>query len=711
MQVEKKSKCRNEVPARPAAPLPPAGAGDFLRKPRVFPPGMSRWRADLLTAAARQEGPLTILHEKDQRELRDLLDEYITRLSEIDRILRAVHGTPDLGNLPDPLDELIYIILARKTRESAYQETFRRLKARFPAWEDVLNARAEAVVACVRSGGLGEKKARSIRGALETIRARFGRCTLEPLRGEADEEILEFLRSLPEIEHKSAYCVMLYSLGRRVFPVDTHVGRVLGRMAPFRSLAVDVTGKDHKQLQRILPPLVPPELRHSLHVNLVLHGRTTCLPRNPRCDDCDVRKLCNHYRARRQAAARASRAPTFVDLFSGCGGFSTGFVHAGFRPLLAVERDPSAAKTYWLNHPELPDDRLLVQDILTIPPRKLPTLLSERVDVLVASPPCEGFSTIGQRARKEKARKENREFSEYADARNHHFEDVIAWARVLRPAFVVMENVTAIRHVRHGQRTFLDEAAHRLSRLGYNSRQWVVNAAAFGIPQERVRCFLVATRLSLFPPAPAREYRDSLGGDQDVDSLPPVTLMEAIGDLPPLGAAEGSPVTRWTPPNPEAARWCRRYLTRCGILNSPRLLFNHRSRYQNESDLQLFAALRPGENSVDAIRRHGLVELMRYRRDAFDDKYYRLPPDRPCRTIVSHLAKDGNSFIHPVQVRNLTVREAARVQGFPDDHPFCGAFSEQFAQVGDAVPPPVARAIAESLREVLLRMRGRGRKR
>jgi DNA (cytosine-5)-methyltransferase 1 len=351
-----------------------------------------------------------------------------------------------------------------------------------------------------------------------------------------------------------------------------------------------------------------------------------------------------------------------------------------------------------------------VKDIQTIKPRQFRELVPERVDVIVASPPCEGFSTIGQRARKEKARKENREFSEYADARNHHFEDVIAWARVLRPAFVVMENVTAIRHVRHRQRTFLDEAAHRLSRLGYVSRQWVLNAAAFGVPQERVRCFLVATRLPLFPPAPVRDYRDSSAGDHDVDALPAVTLMEAIADLPALKHADGSPVARWAPPHPEIAKWCRRYLTRCGILNSPRLLFNHRSRYQNESDLRLFAALRPGENSVDAIRRHGLVELMRYRRDAFDDKYYRLPPDRPCRTIVSHLAKDGNSFIHPVQVRNLTVREAARVQGFPDDHPFCGAFSEQFAQVGDAVPPPVARAIAESLREVLLRVGGKARK-
>ncbi len=101
------------------------------------------------------------------------------------------------------------------------------------------------------------------------------------------------------------------------------------------------------------------------------------------------------------------------------------------------------------------------------------------------------------------------------------------------------------------------------------------------------------------------------------------------------------------------------------------------------------------------IERHGRGDLMRYRRDVFDDKYARLRPDQPGKTIVSHLAKDGNSYVHPWQVRSITVREAARVQSFPDDFVFCGSPSDQWIQVGNAVPPALAAAIGRSFKRFL----------
>ncbi len=132
------------------------------------------------------------------------------------------------------------------------------------------------------------------------------------------------------------------------------------------------------------------------------------------------------------------------------------------------------------------------------------------------------------------------------------------------------------------------------------------------------------------------------------------------------------------------------------MLSRSRLIFNHTVRYHNERDLELYALLRPGEDSIHALERYKRADLMRYRSDVFDDKYARLRGDRPCKTIVSHLAKDGNGYIHPSQVRSISLREAARIQSFRDDYMFCGSGSDQWVQVGNAVPPVMAEAIARS---------------
>ena len=124
----------------------------------------------------------------------------------------------------------------------------------------------------------------------------------------------------------------------------------------------------------------------------------------------------------------------------------------------------------------------------------------------------------------------------------------------------------------------------------------------------------------------------------------------------------------------------RRYLTKFGIIRSSRILYQHTVRYHNSSDLELYSLLRPGEDSIHALEEHNRPDLMRYRRDVFDDKYARLRGDRPCKTIVAHLAKDGNGYIHPTQVRSLSFREAARVQSFHDGFVFCGSPSEQWIQ-------------------------------
>jgi DNA (cytosine-5)-methyltransferase 1 len=184
--------------------------------------------------------------------------------------------------------------------------------------------------------------------------------------------------------------------------------------------------------------------------------------------------------------------------------------------------------------------------------------------------------------------------------------------------------------------------------------------------------------------------------------LPPITLDETLLGIPEVRAGTGTAVERWdeTTRLPGDKRH-RRYMAKFGLLSQSPLIYNHFARYNNERDLELYALLRPGEDSVHALERHGRSDLMRYRRDVFDDKYARLRGDRPCKTIVSHLAKDGNGYIHPRETRNITVREAARVQSFRDDYVFCGSPTDQWIQVGNAVPPLMSEAIAKTFLRVL----------
>jgi DNA (cytosine-5)-methyltransferase 1 len=192
------------------------------------------------------------------------------------------------------------------------------------------------------------------------------------------------------------------------------------------------------------------------------------------------------------------------------------------------------------------------------------------------------------------------------------------------------------------------------------------------------------------------EYQDHSARTHDPDALPAVTFDEATYDLPPRAADDGLTVDRWPSRAGRQDPRARRYLSRFDLVRSSPLLFNHTVRYHNERDLQLYAVLQPGEDSVHAIERYGRADLMRYRSDVFDDKYARLRADRPSKTIVSHLAKDGNGYIHPSQVRSISFREAARIQSFHDEYIFCGSPTEQWVQLGNAVPPVLGEVIGRS---------------
>jgi endonuclease III len=210
-------------------------------------------------------------------------------LERITEILVQEYDTPDLGNLPDPLDELVFIITTFKTNDSNFRRVFASLRQKFPTWRDLMSAPLEKVKSVLKPAGLSNQKAPRRIEILKRINKEHGSLSLDFLHHLPDQEVENYLRSFDGVGKKGARCIMMYSLDRQAFPVDTHTLRIFKRLG-----LLDWTVKP-KPAQDIIQDMVPMPLRMHLHVNLVVHGRTTCLARNPKCDQCCIAKDCNAY--------------------------------------------------------------------------------------------------------------------------------------------------------------------------------------------------------------------------------------------------------------------------------------------------------------------------------------------------------------------------------------------------------------------------------
>lgn len=193
-------------------------------------------------------------------------------------------------NLKDTLDELLFIICSTKTEEASYRNSFRALKESFPTHLMIAEAPAEYIAHTIARGGLSNQKSKVIRNLLDAVVSRFGEPSLEPLRSMSDQEAEDFLLSLPGVGKKTARCVLMYSLARQVFPVDTHCWRIARRLGWVRP-----TQKDRHCAPRDMDRLqsrIPPELRYSLHVNMISLGREICTASVPKCEKCPLSALC-----------------------------------------------------------------------------------------------------------------------------------------------------------------------------------------------------------------------------------------------------------------------------------------------------------------------------------------------------------------------------------------------------------------------------------
>ena len=209
--------------------------------------------------------------------------------AEVSTALTRRYGRPTrLRNRRDPLEELVFIVLSARTKEYNYLRTYRRLRRRYRSWDALRQARVEEIAATIRIGGLALVKARQIKAILHRLE-KDGRSDLNFLEPLPNDEALSYLTSLPGVGPKTARCVLLFALGRSLFPVDTHVWRVAGRLGLAKPTGRQPTFSE----QILLEGSVPDPLRLALHVHLVRHGRDTCRSTAPLCERCPLLARCS----------------------------------------------------------------------------------------------------------------------------------------------------------------------------------------------------------------------------------------------------------------------------------------------------------------------------------------------------------------------------------------------------------------------------------
>jgi DNA (cytosine-5)-methyltransferase 1 len=371
-----------------------------------------------------------------------------------------------------------------------------------------------------------------------------------------------------------------------------------------------------------------------------------------------------------------SDKPIAIDLFCGAGGLSQGLEAAGYRVALSVDIEEWALETHAHNFPGL----ALKLDLASREVRDSVVSLLDHVDVdLVAGgPPCQPFSRAGRSKIRSLV---DLGMRDAVDVRKELWRAFLDLVERIRPRAVLMENVPDMAL---GDGTVvLRHMIDRLEEAEYEVDARIVDTWLYGVPQHRQRLILVA-------------IRDG-GPFTWPDPVDQVSVADAIADLPVLQVEADSAIGKEVMPYRAraASEFARRARSQCtGEL--ARLVHDHLTRAVRDDDLDAFMLMTPGTLYSELPDR-----VKRYRDDIFDDKYNRLAWDGLSRSITAHIAKDGYWYIHPQQHRTLTVREAARIQTFPDSFRFAGTRSHQFQQIGNAVPPALGEVIATAVLDAI----------
>jgi len=385
---------------------------------------------------------------------------------------------------------------------------------------------------------------------------------------------------------------------------------------------------------------------------------------------------------------------TVVDLFAGAGGLSCGLEMAGFRPLLANEIEPAYAKTYQHNHP---NTEIIIGDVRQVCASSIRERLKVNkgdIDLLAGGPPCQGFSI-------------NAPIRTLDDDRNHLFKEYIRVAEELLPKAILIENVPGI--VSLGKGTVVEQIYYELEKLGYKVDHRILFAGHYGVPQMRFRTIFIAIHSSSTKiefPEPlydAKAVANFTGAKElclDILPLfaanlkPQTTVWDAISDMPEIGSGEKHEKIKYGTPNPESEY-------QKILRNGSEYVYNHSCNNLGNVNLERLKHIPQGGSWRDIPFDLLPAGLKRARRSDHTKRYGRLDPKGLCSTVLTKCDPHWGSFFHPTQDRVISVREAARIQSFPDRYHFTGSVTQQYEQVGNAVPPLMACEIGKKITELL----------
>jgi DNA (cytosine-5)-methyltransferase 1 len=362
---------------------------------------------------------------------------------------------------------------------------------------------------------------------------------------------------------------------------------------------------------------------------------------------------------------------TAIDIFCGAGGLSEGFIQAGFDILAGNDIDEPAGRTFAATHPSATFVLGPIQNITATQMLDVSGLKSGELDCLIGGPPCQGFSVYNH----------NRGMH---DERSTLFKEYLRLVEGLRPKWIVMENVTGMLSISGGSP--VKDIYSGLKNLGYQVDAKVLKAEEYGVPQERRRVFFIGNRVGLPIVWPVAEYGPS--------RKPFTTVWDAISDLPPLknGQSSASELAHTCEPKSEYQKMIRA---------ETKYVLNHAAPKLSDINVERMNYIPEGGSWRD-IPVHLLPQGMKKaKRSDHTKRYGRLSKKGLSSTILTKCDVHWGAYIHPIQNRSLTVREAARLQSFPDKFKFEGSRTEQYAQVGNAVPPLLGRKVAEAIISVM----------